>query len=549
MDVDAVVIGSGAGGLTAALGLARAGEKVLVLEQHDVPGGWCHSFELGGYQFSPGVHYVGELGPGGRMRALLAGLGVGKHLTFLELDPNGYEHCVIGDERFDIPRGFDRYKARLEARFPGEKEGIQAYFRLAKQVTHELTHEAGRRDFGAFLTAPWRNRHLLAHGLRSIDTVVSGLVRDPLLKAILTIQAGDHGLGPQQAPAAVHFSVQAHYFEGGWYPRGGGRALPRAFLRELKEHGGALQLKAAVSRILTERHGSGWRAVGVRLDDGTEIRAKRVISNADPGVTYGRLLPADRVSAGIRKRLDRQPWSVSGLSLFMAVDADLESMGCNSGNYWYSATPDVQAGYDVASLEAFEKSEFPGQFLTVTTLKDRLKGDGRVHTCESFVFVSWEMFERWAATRYGARPDAYATMKEDLSQKMLRGLDRIVPGISQRVVFRELGTPLTNWHYCMSTRGNLYGTEKSRWQVGPFAWPLRSEIAGLHLCGASTISHGVMGAMTSGLFAAAQAHHCRAEELLGGSGDPTLLPADDVAAWPADQQAKLARRHGELAAK
>ena len=63
-DFDTIVIGSGAGGLTAAVALANSGQKVLVLEQHYLPGGWTHSFPLEGYQFSPGVHYLGELQPG-----------------------------------------------------------------------------------------------------------------------------------------------------------------------------------------------------------------------------------------------------------------------------------------------------------------------------------------------------------------------------------------------------------------------------------------------------------------------------------------------------
>src|SRR5438876_1110729 len=92
-DVDAIVIGSGAGGMTAAVALANAGQKVLVCEQHYVAGGWCHSFALQGYRFSPGVHYIGGLQPGGSTRAMLQGLGVSGDLPFVELNPMATIMC------------------------------------------------------------------------------------------------------------------------------------------------------------------------------------------------------------------------------------------------------------------------------------------------------------------------------------------------------------------------------------------------------------------------------------------------------------------------
>lgn len=116
---------------------------------------------------------------------------------------------------------------------------------------------------------------------------------------------------------------------------------------------------------------------------------------------------------------------------------------------------------------------------------------------------------------------------------MLSAVERVLPGISQRLQVCELGTPLTNLHYCESTEGNLYGTEKSRWQVGPWAWPIRGQMPGLFLCGASTVSHGVLGATISGLMAAREILGVRVSELLQQRGPPLVtLPAEHPEQWP-----------------
>jgi hypothetical protein len=107
-----------------------------------------------------------------------------------------------------------------------------------------------------------------------------------------------------------------------------------------------------------------------------------------------------------------------------------------------------------------------------------------------------------------------------------------------------LGTPKTNQYYINSTNGNVYGTEKSLNQIGPFSYKNKSEISGLYLCGASTLSHGVGGATHSGIEAAARILQCRPGDLLIPDKNQNLriYDAEDPSTWPDWVSQKLADR-------
>lgn len=514
MQYDTIVIGSGAGGLASALCLSRKGHKVLVLEQHYILGGWCHSFSLHGSRFTPGVHYIGLLGEGESSSNLYKGLGLANDLTFFRMNPKGYEHCWIGEERFDIPAGFDAFMDALIARFPHEKKGIKKYLNTIRDVSRELQLIPKINGFWDKVTIPWRTRHLGKYGLFSLKRVIDWHVKDPLLKIILNVQCGDHGLPPGQASFPLHAAVMEHYLSGGYYPEGGGASIVNAMAKSIKNNGGELRTKQRVKRILIEENDTTKSAIGVELESGEKIYASRVISNADPKKTYHDLVGKEYLSEKLNVRLDTSKYSCTSLMLFLTVDMDVKTAGLDSGNIWMMPNRDMDDVYNEMMSTDIESGEyFSGLFISCTTLKDPASFDGKHHTLEVLTYINYDAFREFEGEAK-KRSEKYLAFKARLMEKMVNTLEKVIPGMKENIVHKDLGTPITNEHYINATDGCVYGTEKTLSQIGPNAFRAQSEVNNLYLCGASILAHGVTGATYSGVDTAARILGCKQDDLI-----------------------------------
>lgn len=547
---DTIIIGSGAGGLAAAICLSRAGQKVLVLEQHDVPGGWCHSFYLNGHRFTPGVHYIGLCAEGEATNNLYRGLGIANDLTFFRMNPDAYEHVHIGEHRFDFPADPDQLVSRLIERFPKEKKRIKKYLSLIRKVSEELYSLPYFKGFWQKLTIPYKTRHFGKYGLFNLRRVINWHIKDPLLKNILNIQCGDHGVQPKKAAFILHAALMFHYYQGGYYPMGGGGALIKAMTNAIKKYEGQIWTSTGVKRILIEGEEIK-KAIGVELENGEQLFADRIISNADVGITYNQLIGRKHLSQKLLKKLDTTKYSCSSLMLFLTVDMDVSQAGLDSGNIWTMPNKDTDDYYDASmSSDLTSNTPFEGMFISCTTLKDPSSFDGKHHSLEVITFINYEPFKKYKDEE-AQRSAEYLTFKEHLIKKMLTGLEKTIPGIRNHIVHQELGTPITNDYYINTTEGNVYGTEKSLKHIGPFAYKSKSEIENLFFCGASILSHGVAGASHSGVATAAQILGCHPDELKEPQEDQHLqiYEAEDASNYPEWMLKKMAVKKSRLASK
>ncbi|MBK5284745.1 MAG: NAD(P)/FAD-dependent oxidoreductase, partial [Bacteroidia bacterium] len=420
-NIDTLIIGSGAGGLAAAVCLSRAGQKVLVLDQHYVPGGWCHSFYLNGHRFSPGVHYMGLLDEGDSTSQLYEGLGIANDLVFFRMNPTAYEHCRIGNERIDIPANFDTLYETLAQRFPQEKKELKKYLTLVKNVADEIQLIPKMDGFWDNVTIAYRTRHMGKYGLFSLKRVIDWHIKDPLLKAVLNVQCGDHGLPPSKASFPIHCVVMSHYFNGGFYPMGGGGGIVKAMTNAIRKYDGEIRTKQSVKRILTEGNKKK-KAVGVELASGEIIRANRILSNADPTKTF-EMVGRENLSKKLQTKLDNTRYSVTALFLFLTVDMDVRKAGMDSGNIWYLKHNDLEKLYREMTVDDHvHGEEFPACFISFPTLKDPLSYDGHYHTIEAVTFIEYKSFSAINKSRDFISAE-YEKYKERIKEKLLNSVE------------------------------------------------------------------------------------------------------------------------------
>ncbi len=410
---DVIVLGAGIAGLICGTFIAKQGKKVLIIEQHSIPGGYCTSFKRKGFIFDSAVHHIGGCGKWSVVGRCLKELDI--NINFQQLDPMDSIH--FPSFSIDIPAEIDDYVDLLKERFPSEKEQLALFFK-----------EFTRLYRATFSTE--NHKMLLKYQDLTFKEMLDNFFTDEQLKMTLSAQWGYIGSPPHEVSAIGMCQMLVNYLkDGAYFPVGGTQNFADAITQKFIDYGGQIMLSSSVDGMLTD----GNIIKGVTTKKGEEIQADIFVSNIDPKQTFFSLLDKNIVDDSYIRKIENMKESVSFFLLYLGLDNKIDLKGLKRG--FYHTSNDL----------TFSDNDW--FYISVPTEVDpSLAPDNK--QIISVVVSSRENYDDI---------DDWVAYKDKMKKHTINYLENFVPEIQDHIEVIDAATPKTLYRYTLNTKGAAYG--------------------------------------------------------------------------------------------
>ena len=476
----AAVIGSGFGGLAAAIRLQTAGVATTIYEARDLPGGRAYVYRDGGYTFDAGPtvitapHCLEELWTE-------AGRTMRDDVELLPVTPFYRLHWLDDGHQFDYDGQLDNMKRQIAARSPDDVAGYERFADYARKVFEQGYTKLAATPFLKFWdmvkVAPQLGR---LRADRSVYATVARYVKDEHLRQALSFHSLLVGGNPFETSSIYTLIHHLERTWGVWFPRGGTGALVQAMVKLFTSLGGELQLSAPVERVTVDAAGKHHVSVG-----GTTTTFDLVVSNADLDATYGKLYGDDARAKPMQRKLDRAAWSMSLFVLYFGTDRTYEETLAHHtvvfGKRYRELLAEIFHG---AALPDDMSLYLHAPHLTDPTLAP--PGHGSFYVLSPVPHLGHAALD-W--DRIGA----------DYADRVLATLEPVLPDVRRHVTTRRWITPLTFRDELAARHGSAFSVAPELTQSAYFRPHNKCDrIPNLYIVGAGTHpGAGVPGVVNS----------------------------------------------------
>ena len=467
----ALIIGSGIGGLSSAIILAKLGYDVTVLEKNSQPGGMMRSYVRQGVHCNVGLHYLGGLDEGQVLRRCFDYLGITPELPLVRMGATGpvdrylFMDKHLGIDSFDVPCGFAAYEAGLQAAFPAQHPQIDTLMTL-------LRRSAGQFEQLDFLYTDTPVQHWFEQA-EPLGAVLDRLGCSPGLRAVFGLPSVLIGVPPAVCPHFYHTMALASYLSSAWRLTSNGAHFADVCARRLASLGGQVRTNEAVTRIRT----AGGCVQGVTLASGETLDAPLVVGTLHPKEIV-RLLAPEEVKPSYRRRI---------LAL-----TDTHGMAAVHALVPAAQHPAIDHNLFAIHTEASGDA----RDLLYVQLRPSERPD---HNLLSLLTSGHDtLWGRWQHTVSGQRGDGYLQAKTDFAHRLLAQAEKII-GPLHGLRLLDVSTPLTIRDWVNSPDGSAYGVMRSTQQMLSAALLNRTSLQGLFLAGQNVLSPGVLGTILGSL--------------------------------------------------
>lgn len=451
---DVVVIGAGNGGLTAAIRVLQGGFSCLLLEKHNLPGGFATSFKRGRFEFEASLHELNDFGSPeepGDIRTLFRSLGVEDKIDWIRI-PEAY-HLITTDKKYDcvMPFGVDAYIEKMEEYCPGSRKSMTEFFELCNEVRDAQTYSNsvnGNTDSN-YMKANFPN--FIKAGSYSVNEVLDALKMPKKAQDILNAYWCYLGVDCDRMSFLHYGSMVIRYItRDAWMPKMRSHEISLAMDTRIRELGGDIWYQSEAEKILTDDDN---KIKGVRLSDGTIINTKHVIANCSPHLVFGKLLEEKSVTEKMVRATNARTFAGRGLTLFLGLNKSAEELGIESHNYFIYDTADSVKQYDLM------KKIDTNHVQATVCLNKAYPECSPKGTCMMY-FTTMFMSDDWG----NVTEEDYFKAKDRIAEDMINVFERET-GCKIRDSIEEicLASPTTYARYCGHPEGVIYGYETCDW--------------------------------------------------------------------------------------